>query len=63
MNLTDYISAPVLSSAILVMALALFVSERVRHDLVALIALMACVLTGLVSTDDALRGFADPAAT
>lgn len=61
MNLTDYISAPILSSAILVMALALFVSERVRHDLVALIALMACVLTGLVSTDEALRGFADPA--
>lgn len=39
----------------------MFVSERVRHDLVAVIALIACIVTGLVPVDKALVGFADPA--
>jgi di/tricarboxylate transporter len=50
-----------LSALILGITLALFVSERVRHDLVALIALLACVVLGLVAPAQALRGFADPA--
>jgi di/tricarboxylate transporter len=50
-----------LSAAILLAALVLFVSERVRHDLVALFALLACLVTGLVAPHDALLGFADPA--
>ena len=50
-----------LSAAILAAALALFVSERVRHDLVALLALLACLLAGLVGPREALLGFADPA--
>lgn len=50
-----------LSALILVGALILFVSERVRHDLVALIALFACLATGLVSPATAFAGFADPA--
>lgn len=50
-----------LSALILGGALALFVSERVRHDLVALIALFACLAAGLVAPVEAFAGFADPA--
>lgn len=50
-----------ISALILLGSLMLFVSERVRHDLVALAALFACVLTGLTSPADAFLGFADPA--
>jgi di/tricarboxylate transporter len=50
-----------LSTLILVVTLALFASERVRHDLVALIALFASIVTGLVRPGDAFSGFADPA--
>jgi di/tricarboxylate transporter len=52
-----------LSAIVLLTALALFVSERVRHDLVALLALTACLALGLVTPSDALLGFADPAVT
>lgn len=55
------ISPPILSAMILGVALLLFVSEKVRHDLVALIALLAAVLTGLVTPAQAFSGFADPA--
>lgn len=55
------ISPALLNGAILLLALALFISERVRHDLVAILALLACLLTGLVEPRDALHGFADPA--
>lgn len=50
-----------LSAFILGGALILFVSDRVRHDLVALIALFGCLATGLVSPSGAFAGFADPA--
>lgn len=46
---------------ILVGALALFISERVRYDLVALAALLTCVLLGLVPPDAAFVGFANDA--
>jgi di/tricarboxylate transporter/Trk K+ transport system NAD-binding subunit len=49
------------SATILLGSLILFVSERVRHDLVALIALFACVLAGLTKPADAFLGFANPA--
>ncbi|MFA5964809.1 MAG: SLC13 family permease [Sphingomonas sp.] len=55
------VSPPILSAMILAVALLLFVSEKVRHDLVALIALLAAVLTGLVKPAQAFGGFADPA--
>jgi len=55
------ISPAATSALILVGALILFVSERVRHDLVALLALFACVAAGLVKPADAFAGFADPA--
>lgn len=51
----------IVSGVVLLGALVLFVSERVRHDLVAVAALVACVLTGLTPSGDAFDGFADPA--
>ncbi|MGS1018185.1 SLC13 family permease [Allosphingosinicella humi] len=50
-----------LSAFILGLALILFVSDRLRHDLVALLALLACIATGLVGPTEALQGFAAPA--
>ena len=47
--------------AILGVALVLFVSERVRYDLVALAALLASVLLGLVEPDEAFNGFGNNA--
>ena len=54
-------SDAVLSSAILVLALAMFVSDRIRPDAVALIVLLLAWITGLVSLEDALAGFGNPA--
>ncbi|TNE40008.1 MAG: SLC13/DASS family transporter [Sphingomonadales bacterium] len=54
-------SDALLSALILGGSLILFVSERVRHDLVALFALLACLAVGLVRPADAFSGFADPA--
>ncbi|MCE7796015.1 SLC13/DASS family transporter [Sphingobium sufflavum] len=54
-------SPAALSGIILGGALILFVSEKVRHDLVALIALFACIALGLVTPARAFLGFADPA--
>jgi di/tricarboxylate transporter len=50
-----------LSSAIMLFALALFVSDRVRPDAVALLVLLLAWLTGLVSLEGALAGFGSPA--
>ena len=55
------LSPALLSALILLGALVLFVTERVRHDLVALAALFACLLAGLVTPAQATGGFADPA--
>lgn len=52
-------SPATLSTIVLGITLALFASGRVRHDLVALIALAACLLLGLVAPNDAFSGFAD----
>jgi di/tricarboxylate transporter len=45
---------------ILAGALALFMSNRLRLDLVAVMALLALVFSGVISTEEALAGFADP---
>jgi di/tricarboxylate transporter len=50
-----------LSSAIMVLALGLFVSDRIRPDAVALIVLLLAWITGLVTLEDALAGFGSPA--
>jgi di/tricarboxylate transporter len=50
-----------LSSAIMLLALGLFVSDRIRPDAVALIVLLLAWITGLVTLEDALAGFGSPA--
>ncbi len=50
-----------LSSAILLLGLALFISDRIRPDAVALILLLLAWVTGLVSLEAALAGFGSPA--
>ncbi len=47
--------------AILAVALVLFISERVRMDVVALMVLGALALSGLVTADEAFSGFSNPA--
>jgi di/tricarboxylate transporter len=46
---------------ILLIALILFVTEVLRMDVVALLVLGVLAITGLVSPDDALSGFSNPA--
>ncbi|HRX36177.1 MAG TPA: SLC13 family permease [Aestuariivirga sp.] len=46
---------------ILACAVGMFMWGRWRHDMVALGALLACVLTGLVPADQAFAGFGHPA--
>jgi di/tricarboxylate transporter len=45
---------------ILSVTIALFVSDRLRLDLVALLALLALTLTGIITPREALAGFSDP---
>jgi di/tricarboxylate transporter len=47
--------------AILIATVALFVWGRWRHDMVALAALLACVVAGLVPSGEAFAGFGHPA--
>lgn len=46
---------------VLVGVMALFLWGRLRHDIVAMLALMTCVLLGLVPADSAFSGFGHPA--
>jgi di/tricarboxylate transporter len=46
--------------AILAVTIVLFLSDRLRLDLVALLSLLALALTGILSPQEALAGFADP---
>ncbi len=48
-------------SGILVLAMLMFGWGRWRYDLVAMSALVACVVTGLVNTNEAFVGFGHPA--
>lgn len=61
MSMEMSLTPAMMSALILGGSLIMFVSERVRHDLVALIALFGCLLTGLVTPSQAFSGFADPA--
>ncbi|MCM2319999.1 MAG: SLC13 family permease [Pseudomonas sp.] len=47
--------------AVLLATLTLFLWGRWRHDLVAMAALLACVLLGLVPAEEAFAGFGHPA--
>ncbi len=54
-------SDALLAGLVLVFALTLFAWDKVRHDLVAVCALGACLILGLTTPDQALQGFSDPA--
>ncbi len=45
---------------ILLVTILLFVSERMRLDVVAVLSLLALTLTGVLSPEEALAGFSDP---
>jgi len=53
-------SDAILISLIFACGLAGFASDRLRHDLVALLMLAACLVLGLVPAEQAFTGFADP---
>ncbi len=63
MTLAQYLPAAdqLIIFAILLGTLVLFVWDRWRYDVVALIALFVSVITGVVPARDAFQGFADPA--
>ena len=50
----------ILTVAILVCLIGLFLWDRLRYDLVALLALLAAVAAGVVHADKAFNGFANP---
>ncbi|MBS4010310.1 MAG: anion permease [Roseovarius sp.] len=54
-------AAQMMILGILALTMALFLWGRLRHDVVALSALMACVVTGLVPGAEAFAGFGHPA--
>lgn len=56
MNVNNILVLGILTGAII-----LFVSEKIRADVVAMIVLAALVLTGLVPIEQAFSGFASPA--
>jgi di/tricarboxylate transporter len=45
--------------AILAVTIALFLSDRFRLDLIALLAVLGLMLSGVLTTDEALAGFSD----
>ena len=49
----------IFSSAILVGLVVLLIWDRIRYDLVALLALLAAIVTGIVPVKDAFKGFSD----
>lgn len=50
----------ILVFAILAITIVLFISDRLRLDLVAVISLLTLLLTGILTVDEALAGFAAP---
>jgi len=50
-----------LITGVLLVTMAMFLWGRLRHDMVALGALLACVFTGLVPGNEAFTGFGHPA--
>ncbi len=51
----------ILILVILAATIGMFLWGKWRHDLVAMGALLACVIAGLVPTDEAFSGFGNPA--
>ena len=55
------LSPAVLAALILGATIVLFVSDRLRPDLVGMLAVLALAATGVATVPEALAGFADPA--
>jgi di/tricarboxylate transporter len=51
----------VITLAIIVGALVLFITEKLRVDVVALIVLLSVTLTGLIGPEQMFAGFSSPA--
>jgi len=51
----------ILTLGIIFIAVLLFATEKLRVDVIALMMLLTLALTGLVTTEDAFSGFANPA--
>ena len=49
-----------LTLGIILIAMILFATEKLRVDLVALLVLLAVAVTGLVSKEEVFSGFANP---
>jgi len=49
----------ILAFGVLALTMALFIWGRIRYDLVAILALLAAVLVGVVPAEEAFKGFAD----
>src|SRR5690625_4911246 len=49
----------IITFSILIITIVLFMSSRIRADLVALLALIALVVTGILEPTEALAGFAN----
>lgn len=47
--------------SVLVIALVLFISAKVRHDITAIICLLLLIVTGIIPASEAFLGFAHPA--
>lgn len=54
-------SPQILIFAILALMMGLFLWGRFRHDIVALAALLACIIVGVVPANEAFAGFGHPA--
>ena len=54
-------SAQIIIISVLVVAMVMFLWGRLRHDLVAMAALLICVLAGVVPASTAFAGFGHPA--
>ncbi len=54
-------SAEIILIGVIVAALVLILSNRLRADIIALLVLLTLAITGVVSPDDALSGFSRPA--
>lgn len=52
---------PIIVFVILLLALVLFIWDRWRYDVVALLALLAVTVTGIIPADQAFAGFGHPA--
>ena len=51
----------ILTLSIIVVAVILFATEKLRVDIIALLVLLTLVLSGLIEADQAFLGFASPA--